>query len=215
MYTVTIGAETKRQMKVLGINDYPFTQSELKLKYRAMCLANHPDVSDAPDAEAKMKAVNAAYDRLKNLATDDPKRAEEITSKPQKPKDMFDIFDTCPDCHGIGHTTTTTYRSCPECEPRVINILFRRFMDGRGTGIKKLHCKYCNGTGIFHNRSGNNVKCRACAGSGIFKYVRCRRCDGHGYIENKETYPCDKCSGTGQIKITPFNPVIRRGSVLI
>ena len=214
MFTVTIGAETRRQMKVLGIVDYPFTQSELKLKYRAMCLANHPDVSDASDAEAKMKAINAAYDRLKNLASDDPKKAEEIISKPEQPKDMFDILDTCPDCKGVGNNVTTSFNACPDCEPRILQFLFGPRIR-RGTGMKKLLCKYCNGTGTFHNRSGNDVQCRACAGSGIFKYVICKRCSGAGYITNVEAYPCDKCSGTGQIKITPFNPVIRRGSVLI
>lgn len=40
------------------------TWQEIKAAYRKMAMKNHPDISTDPDATEKMKAINAAYQRL-------------------------------------------------------------------------------------------------------------------------------------------------------
>ena len=55
------------------------------------------------------------------------------------------------------------------------------------------------------------AKCEHCFGTG-----RIRRFVYRGHMKRKDiTFdPCWRCSGTGKIKIDPFNPVIRKGAIL-
>ena len=61
---VTIGENTERAMKVLGIESYPFTYSELKSSYRSLIKIYHPDVAkgNKEEAEKKMKENWKRYD---------------------------------------------------------------------------------------------------------------------------------------------------------
>jgi curved DNA-binding protein len=55
--------EYKDYYKVLGV-DRDASQEEIKNVYRKLTRKYHPDVSKEPDAEAKAKAINEAYDVL-------------------------------------------------------------------------------------------------------------------------------------------------------
>ena len=48
---------------VLGIPETA-TLEEVKAAYRRMALRYHPDVNRSKDAEARMKEINEAYERL-------------------------------------------------------------------------------------------------------------------------------------------------------
>ena len=93
-------------------------------------------------------------------------------------------------------------------------------------------CKACNATGIFHTKSGFNVKCKACNGTKIHKYKNprpCPTCNNKlryismlhymlfgfekivGYKE--EYHLCLTCKGCGEIPI--YNPVFQKGAMSI
>jgi curved DNA-binding protein CbpA len=61
-----IDLEIHKAVKTIGV-PYGASQTELKIAYRKMALVYHPDVTKLPEAEAseKMKALNAAYELLK------------------------------------------------------------------------------------------------------------------------------------------------------
>ena len=40
---IKIGEETRTRMKLLGIEEYPFSTNLLKNKYRSLIIINHPD----------------------------------------------------------------------------------------------------------------------------------------------------------------------------
>lgn len=63
--------EYKDYYKILGLEKNA-TDSDIKKEYRKLARKYHPDVSKASDAEEKFKAINEAYDVLK----DADKRAE-------------------------------------------------------------------------------------------------------------------------------------------
>ena len=57
--------EEAKALKLLGLN-HPYSDSELKLRYRLLAKKYHPDVnSNNPAAEEKLKMINAAYLMLK------------------------------------------------------------------------------------------------------------------------------------------------------
>lgn len=55
------------------------------------------------------------------------------------------------------------------------------------------------------------IKCEHCFGTG-----KIRRFVYRGHMKRKDIVfdPCWRCSGTGKIKIDPFNPAIRKGAIL-
>lgn len=57
--------EYKDYYKILGV-ERTAAQKEIQAAYRKLARTMHPDVNKAPDAEAKFKAVNEAYEVLKD-----------------------------------------------------------------------------------------------------------------------------------------------------
>lgn len=230
---ISIGGQTQDAMKVLGIEAYPFTPEELSGKFRPLIQRYHPDKNkDDPMAKEFAQELIGAYKHLKNLAVItvvDKEQEQEARKIFEEDEDIFSIWDTCPRCKGSGKVKSV-YAShpeiCPDCDPipmsdSILQAWFgwtyrRRDRSMKASGIKTLKCQYCD-DGKFKQRNGRIVDCRICRGTGIWKKVDCRTCRGFGYVfkELKDLITCSKCDGLGKIKINPFNPVIRKGSILV
>ena len=218
---ISIGERTKEAMAILGIEGYPFSVDELSTNFRSLIKVYHPDKNPSKESENKAKSLISAYKHLKNLTVNtfvldsDKERVRKVF---EEDEDIFTIWDKCPDCKGSGVVKNLwplrTIEPCPDCDPLMDQDLLTGIR--RSSGIKTLKCKYCK-NGKFTQRHGKVVECRVCFGTGIWKKVRCRTCRGSGLVRKKVTnsfITCPTCQGLGRIKINPFNPVIRKGSVL-
>ena len=103
---------------------------------------------------------------------------------------------TCPICNGDGHcincggsgkvncTVCGGDGLCTECGGDGEGYCFE--CEGEG----EVDCNSCNGFGLYTLRSGRQVTCRDCHGSGK---IICPHCHG-----GNRTFPCDNCGGSGE-----------------
>jgi curved DNA-binding protein len=73
--------EFKDYYKIMGVAR-DATQDEIKRAYRTLARKYHPDVSKAPDAEARFKELGEAYAVLKDLEKRPPTTNWAATGKP-------------------------------------------------------------------------------------------------------------------------------------
>ncbi|NOK85871.1 MAG: molecular chaperone DnaJ [Chloroflexi bacterium AL-W] len=196
------------------------TKDDIKKAFRGLARRYHPDVSDAPDAEARFKEINEAYEVL----SDDEKRArydrfghagvsgmnggynsnvgfagfEEIF------EDLFSAFG--------GRARSGGRRGPNAGADRRVNVVvsFEEAVFGTERDIEfdRLEtCTTCNGDGAAEGSSP--VTCPQCSGTGEVRQVQqtflgsmvrvtpCPRCGGKGTIvENR----CPKCDGSGRTR---------------
>jgi len=201
---VVIGGNTQRYMEILGIKSYPFTPEELKYRFRSLIKQYHSDINKNSD-DSDTKKIIEAYNNLKNLAVSDRVSEEEKQNQfdrwEKENKDLFTLWDTCPHCEGTGKVTRSIYHKATGC----------KFCNYTGT-IEIGICFDCHGSGRFKQRkSGKIVTCRTCGGTGRSGYeIECPHCS----FEEK-LVDCSYCKGTGKIEVKPFNPVIKKASVMI
>jgi len=217
---IIVGQATEEAMAVLGLEQYPFTTTDLKTCFRSSAKLYHKDKGGSDE---KMRKVLEAYKILQHLPIDVVEVG--ITPIEEVEADMFDMFEDkeCFDCSGTGKRRIfedVSGYTCLKC---------------KGSGKARLKCKFCK-SGKFTLRNGRIVDCRACTGTGIFAPV-CNMCDGNGYVESTDysfygirdffrhfrhrepkyrEKVCSACKGKGMIrtKLNPFNPVIPKGAVL-
>jgi len=205
---IYIGEKTREYMKILHIESYPFTESEIKDKYRMLVKIYHPDHNKNVD-ENYIKEINSAYDAIKNLAianTSDEDRQQQI-NKFEADQDIFKLWKTCDNCKGSGKIEVPDTLVCPHCQSWDKNHSFFR--------LRHKDCRACKGTGKFQQRNGKIVTCLRCNGTGWYGMQYCPYCKNTGFIKNETRFKnCSNCSGTGKIEVKPFNPVIRKGAVL-
>jgi DnaJ-class molecular chaperone len=208
---ITIGGATQDCMSVLGVQTYPFTSRELSSAFRTKLKEVHPDMNDGGDKKqnAETRKVIEAYKHLKNLAID-PQKDKEQEVIVEEEKDIFALYEICPECHGSRKRTVQEGGyACPNCTPMFPSFGWL-FGLRRGRGFNLIRCNKCNGTGKYLDKG----ICFKCNGQGVTK-IRCSVCHGSGYKEAETvTYTCSNCGGKGKIKIDPFNPVIPKGAVL-
>ncbi len=217
---------SKDYYKVLGV-ERNASEDEIKKAFRSLAMKYHPDRnSDNPDAEAKFKEINEAYDVLKD---------------PQK-KAAFDRFGAAAFDGSMGG-----FR--PGAGPGgdagfgsafsdIFEDMFGEFMggqQGRGRGrsngpqrgndvqytmeitLEEAYagkeatikiplsetCDKCSGSGA---KAGTGTEaCATCSGNGrvrmqqgFFTIERtCPTCNGEGAIIRD---PCDKCGGAGRVR---------------
>lgn len=215
---------TKRDYyEVLGVSKTA-SNDEIKKAYRQLAKKYHPDICKEPDAEAKFKEVQEAYEVL----SDEQKRARYDQYGFDDPTQGFgggqgfsgfggssfsgfggfeDIFNSF---FGGGRTSQRSDRGA-DIE-QTMTLTFEEAVHG----CKKIirlnvdeTCPQCGGTGA---RSRSDIKtCDKCHGSGyvfvemqsIFGRTRsqqvCPKCQGRGQeITNK----CEKCGGKGKYRTT-------------
>ncbi len=210
--------------EVLGVSKNA-TEDEIKKAYRSLAKKYHPDVCKEPDAEAKFKEINEAYEVL----SDSTKRQQYDQFGHEGPnmgsgaggfggfdfsgsgfggfEDIFSSF-----FGGSSRRSSSTGPTRGRNIKTSITLTFEEAAFGveKEITLTKLEtCKDCSGTGAM---SGKDIEtCSRCHGTGrvvveqnsIFGRVQtettCPNCGGKGkIIKNK----CTTCKGEGRIKVT-------------
>ncbi|MBP3907066.1 MAG: molecular chaperone DnaJ [Peptostreptococcaceae bacterium] len=213
--------------EVLGVDKGADAQT-LKKAYRKLAMQYHPDRNpDNPEAEAKFKEINEAYEVL----SDDTKRANYDQFGHDGPQGfggaggfggfggfggggVEDIFDMFGDMFGGGFGgSSRPRRRGPERGADIrqdITITFEEAAFGVKKSIKinrTEECSECNGSGA---KSGTSKKtCPTCNGAGevrtsqrtpfgnIMSTRVCSTCQGDGEVLES---PCPKCNGQGKTR---------------
>jgi len=204
--------------EVLGVSRSA-TPEEIKKAYRRLARQYHPDVSDAPDAEARFKEINEAYQVL----SDPEKRATYDRFGHAGPggvgfgfdfgfRDPFEIFE---EVFGRGFGFRTSTRRGPRRGADLrydLHLTFEEAVFGCEKEIEVTRyevCPECHGSGAEPGTSP--VRCSECNGTGQVRRVQrsilgsfvsvttCPVCQGTG-----ETIPipCSRCGGEKRIYVT-------------
>lgn len=204
--------------EVLGVSKTA-TDDEIKKAYRGLAKKYHPDVCKEPDAEAKFKEVQEAYEVL----SDSTKRQQYDQFGHEGPMGGaggFDGFnfgggfggfdDIFSSFFGGGRSQSNTGPKRGRNIKTSITLTFEEAAFGveKEITLNKLDtCKDCSGTGAM---SGKDIEtCPRCHGRGkviveqnsFFGRIQteavCPNCNGKGKtIKNK----CTTCHGEGRIK---------------
>ena len=208
----------KDYYEILGVSKTA-TDDEIKKAYRSLVKKYHPDVCKEPDAEAKFKEVQEAYEVL----SDSTKRQQYDQFGHEGPMGGtggFDGFnfgggfggfdDIFSSFFGGGRSQSNTGPKRGRNIKTSITLTFEEAAFGveKEITLNKLDtCKDCSGTGAM---SGKDIEtCPKCHGRGkviveqnsffgrIQTEATCPHCNGKGKtIKNK----CTTCHGEGRIK---------------
>lgn len=221
-----VSKELKVALKMFDL-DIPFVESDLKRKFRNIIKKEHPDNnSGSSDSKELSIKIFENYELLKKnicekIDIDIP--SELLRQWEIEDKDITNIYDPCPTCKGTKYEqhTISVRVDCSNCG---------------GSGFVELKCKYCE-DGIYSTRRGFKVPCKSCKDTpGLWKRVPCRECNpasfgfkrksyferlrsmyeiGIAYEDKQINRTCSRCFGRGKIKLDLYNPVIKKGSILI
>ena len=192
---------------VLGIakND---SEEDIRKAFRKKAMEYHPDRNKNPDAEAKFKEINEAY----QILSDPKKRAQynrfghagvnsnRVTDRPFDGFDVFggfgDIFDSF-----FGDVSGRRAREAQrgnDIQQRVV-LTFEDAVFGteRQVEINRLErCQKCSGAG---NEPGTQVStCSTCKGNG-----QVRRAQRSVFGQFTQVTTCPTCQGRGSVVETP------------
>jgi molecular chaperone DnaJ len=213
---------TKRDYyEILGV-PRGCSQEEIKRAFRRLARQYHPDVNKSPDAEARFKEINEAYEVL----SDEQKRAAydrfghagvNGTMPGPGPFDPFagfglgDIFDAfesffSPRAGVAGRTRPQ--RGADLRYTLTLNFEEAIFGCEKEVEIPRLEtCPSCRGTGA--EPGTQPVRCPRCGGTGevrqrgaffnMIVMTTCEQCHGEGVIV---AIPCHECQGQGRVRVT-------------
>ena len=192
------------------------SQEEIKRAYRRLARQYHPDVNKSPDAEAKFKEINEAYqvlsDREKRAMYDRFGTVEAPGFEGFGFRDPFEIFE---EVFGFdfGFGPRAARRRAPQRGADLRYDLTISFKEAAFGCEKELEiprwetCPTCRGSGAEPGTTP--VRCPQCNGTGqvrraqqsIFgsfvQVTTCNRCDGTGEVI---TTPCHECRGRKQVQ---------------
>lgn len=208
----------KDYYEILGV-DRNATEEDIKRAYRNLAKKYHPDLNPGdPEAEAKFKEINEAYNVLINPET----RAQYDRYGHEGPTGqgfgnfdfggIDDIFDMFFGDIGFG-TSSRRRRNAPVRGADIrydLDISFEEAAFGTKKEIEVARmetCPECKGTGA---KTGTQpVTCPVCRGTGEISYSQttafgrfvnvrvCDRCHGEGTIIED---PCNRCNGRKKIR---------------
>lgn len=217
---------SKDYYKVLGV-ERNATDEEIKKAFRSLAMKYHPDRnSDNPDAEAKFKEINEAYDVLKDpqkkaafdrfgaAAFDGSMGGFRPGAGPGGDagfgsafsdifEDMFGEFMGGQQGRGRGRSNGPQRGNDVQY---TMEITLEEAFAGKEATIKiplSETCDKCSGSGA---KAGTGTEaCATCSGNGrvrmqqgFFTIERtCPTCNGEGAIIRD---PCDKCGGAGRVR---------------
>ncbi len=200
---------------VLGVGR-DATKDEIRTAYRRLARQYHPDTSEEPDAEARIKEINEAYEILRG----DKKRQQYDrfghagVGQGQADFSGFGGFgDIFEDFFGFGMRGPAGPRPSRGADLRYdLEISFEDAVFGaeREIEINALEmCPNCGGSGAEPGTSP--VRCPECGGSGQVRRTQqsifgsfvnvstCPRCGGRGEVIST---PCSVCHGEQRIEKT-------------
>ncbi|MBM4464191.1 MAG: molecular chaperone DnaJ [Chloroflexi bacterium] len=205
--------------EVLGVGRSA-SQDEIKKAYRRLARQYHPDVNKSPDAEARFKEINEAYQVLSDQekrATYDRFGHAGVQGRWGDVSDFGfgfggfgDIFE---DLFGFGPRTRTRRAPGRGADLRYdLTISFEEAVFGceRELEIPRYEtCPRCRGSGAEPGTSP--IRCPQCNGSGevrrtqqsifgsFINVTTCPRCGGEGEVVNT---PCGECRGQKRVRVT-------------
>lgn len=192
------------------------SERDIKTAFRRKAKQLHPDANpDNPNAEAQFKAINEAYETLK-----DPNKREMYNrfghDGPQAGgsgmggfdfgsgfADLSDLFEgPFSDLFGMGRQqgrTNLSYNLNIQLEDAFHGMKKRIEIPSRGI------CDQCNGMGT--DKGQTPLECGTCGGSGRVQFSQgflsmqsqCPKCNGSGKLILN---PCRKCSGSGAVNVS-------------
>lgn len=199
---------------VLGV-DPDATPDEIKRAFRALARQYHPDTNAAPDAEARFKEINAAYEILSDPVK--RQRYDAYGDAGAQPgfANFGDLGDIMESFFGaaFGRGRAQTRRGGPAQGADLslqIELAFEEAVFGatKSVDVSILRaCERCGGTacepGTF------KVRCNRCGGTGELRSVQrsifgqivssrsCPDCDSSGEVPAS---PCTACRGRGRVE---------------
>jgi molecular chaperone DnaJ len=200
--------------EVLGVGRSA-SPDEIKKSYRRLARQYHPDVSKEPDAEARFKEVNEAYevlsDQQKRVAYD---RFGHAGTQGFSGFDNFggfrDPFEIFEEFFGasFGFGTRGRSRRGPRRGADLrydLEIQFEEAVFGVEKEVeipRQQTCSRCTGSGAEPGTS--RIRCPDCNGTGEMRrqtgffvnIVTCPRCQGEGEVV---TTPCTQCHGRRRV----------------
>ena len=193
--------------EVLGISRNN-TEEDIRKAFRKKAMEFHPDRNQSPDAEAKFKEINEAYQVL----SDQNKRSQYdryghagVSSNGgfDKPFDGFDVFGGFGDIFDSffgdvsGRRGQETQRGSDIQQRVVLDFEEAVFGAERDIEINRLErCQRCSGAGNEPDTPVNT--CSTCRGSG-----RVRRAQRSVFGQFTQVTACSTCQGRGQVIQTP------------
>ena len=194
-------ADKRDYYDVLGLSKGA-SEDEIKKAYRKLAKQYHPDINKSPDAEAKFKEINEAYEVL----SDSQKRSN---------YDQFGFDGVDPNGFGQGFSNFNMDD---------LGDIFSNFMGGMGGGFSGF-----NFGGRSSRRTGpmkgeNRYMSMDIefleAVHGVSKTIninvdkKCEQCDGTGAQSKSDIETCPTCHGTGvtmRQSRTPFGVIQQQG----
>ncbi|MFW6115981.1 MAG: molecular chaperone DnaJ [Chloroflexota bacterium] len=206
---------------VLGV-ERSASQGDIKKAYRSMARECHPDVCDEPDAEARFKEVNQAYqvlsdpqkrssyDRFGHAGLEGGRGGFDFGGF----RDPFDIFEEFFG-QGFGFSTGRRRRQGPRRGGDLrydLKLTFEEAVFGCEKDIevpRQEACPECGGSGAAPGTAP--TRCSQCNGQGQVRQMQrsilgsfvsvteCPACEGQGTVVSE---PCSRCRGDGQVRVT-------------
>lgn len=182
--------QSKGYYEVLGLSP-DSTIDDIKSAYRKLAAKYHPDKNKSPEAEAKFKEINEAY---QVLSDPDKRRNYDLYGSADKSPyipiaDIFNMFN-------IKHNSNNRVNQIE------VECTLEELYNGTTKNIKikrKSLCSACN---------GKVNTCNTCNGMGMVNKIKtygfiiaevsskCKSCNGNGY---KSTNSCS-CNGSGLVE---------------
>ena len=197
-------ADKRDYYEVLGLSKNA-SADDIKKAYRKLAKQYHPDVNKAPDAEAKFKEINEAY---------------EVLSDPQK-KATYDQF---------GHSGMDGFSQGFSGGFGGMNMddlgdIFSSFMGGMGSGFSGFNFGGSSSRRTGPMKGENRYMSMDIdfldAVHGVDKLVnlsvekKCEYCDGTGAASRSDIETCSTCRGSGRFmrqSRTPFGVIQQQTS---